>query len=150
MASKKRPLAVVVLLALLAFQGLSGVYGGVGLILDPTGVSLQIPQAWLEGTPFADYSIPGWILLVVLGLLPLFVFYLLLNRRPSCWFATGLVGVALVIWIGVEILMIGYQAQPPLQLIYGTVGMVMLILLLLASVKGYCSNTIAQAETDRS
>jgi membrane protein implicated in regulation of membrane protease activity len=64
--------------------------------------------------------------------------------------ATGLVGVALVIWIGVEILMIGYQAQPPLQLIYGTVGVVMLILLLLASVKGYCSNTIAQAETDRS
>jgi len=150
MASKKRPLAVVVLLALLAFQGLSGVYGGVGLILDPTGVSLQIPQAWLEGTPFADYSIPGWILLVVLGLLPLFVFYLLLKRRPYCWFATGLVGVALVIWIGVEILMIGYQAQPPLQLIYGTVGVVMLILLLLASVKGYCSNTIAQAETDRS
>ncbi|MBN1542151.1 hypothetical protein JW992_08370 [candidate division KSB1 bacterium] len=150
MASTKRPPAVVVLLALLAFQGLSGIFGGVGLVLDPTGESLQIPQIWLEGTPFADYTIPGWILLIVLGLLPLFVFYRLLKRRPFCWWSTGLVGVALVIWIGVEILMIGYQPQPPLQLIYGTVGLAILILLFLPSVKGYCLNTIAQAETARS
>jgi len=47
------------------------------------------------------------------------------------------VGVALLIWIGVEIAMIGYQSQPPLQLIYGLVGFFILIFTLLPSVKSY-------------
>lgn len=37
-------------------------------------------------------------------------------------------GLGLVIWIAVEIAMIGYQAEPPLQLIYGMLGLGLLAL----------------------
>lgn len=34
--------------------------------------------------------------------------------------------VALLLWLAVQIAVIGYQAEPPLQLIYGIVGAVIL------------------------
>ncbi len=46
-----------------------------------------------------------------------------------------IVGAVLIGWVGVEILIIGYHPQPPLQLIYGSVGLLILVLALLPSVK---------------
>jgi len=46
-----------------------------------------------------------------------------------------LVSVALIIWIGVEIWMVGYHTEPPLQLIYGLLGLILLVLVLMASVR---------------
>jgi len=134
---QSRPITVYLLVAALLFQGLSGVAGGIGLILDPSGRSLQLPLNWLEGSPFSDYLIPGWILLLVLGIFPLIVFYGLWRRQYWGWLGALLVGLALIIWIAVEILIIGYQPQPPLQLIYGTLGLIILILALLPGVQRY-------------
>jgi hypothetical protein len=122
---------------LMLFQGLSGILGGIGLIGDPSGRSLQIPLEWLEGSPFNNYMIPGIILLLILGLYPLIVFYGLLKRQSWSWFGALITSVALIIWIAVEILIIGYQPQPPLQLIYGAVGFIMLVLVLMPSVQMY-------------
>ncbi len=106
---------------------------------DPTGGILQIPVSWLEGSPFTDYLIPGLILLLVLGVFPLIVVYGLWTRLSWSWTAALLVGLALVIWIVVEILIIGYHHKPPLQLIYGLLGIVILVLVLLPSVRQYYS-----------
>jgi len=57
-----RPVSLYILLTIILFQGLSGMLGGLGLVLDPTGKSLSIPVAWLENSPFSDYLIPGLIL----------------------------------------------------------------------------------------
>lgn len=135
--NRSRPITVYLLMAALLFQGLSGVAGGFGLIRDPSGRSLQIPLNWLEGSPFTDYLIPGWILLVVLGILPLIVFYGLWRRQYWGWLGALVVGLALIIWIVVEILIIGYQPQPPLQLIYGSLGVIILVLALLPGVRRY-------------
>ncbi len=132
-----RSVALYLLMACLLFQGLSGVVGGVGLVADPSGEALQIPLSWLQGSPFDDYLIPGIILLFVLGIFPLIVVYGLWIRSAWSWLASLLVGIALIVWIGVEILIIGYQSQPPFQLIYGLLGMVIVILALLPSVRGY-------------
>ncbi len=122
---------------LILFQGLGGIWGGIGLILDPTGESMQIPLSWLNGSPFQDYLIPGIILFLILGLLPLLVLCGLWKKWSYSWYSSLLIGVALIIWIIVEIAIIGYQTQPPLQAVYGTVGLLLLILLFLPSVKDY-------------
>ena len=68
---------------------------------------------------------------------PLIVLYGLWVRRPWAWLAALGVGLALLVWITVEILIIGYHAQPPLQLIYGVLGIGIVVLDLLPSVRAY-------------
>lgn len=136
---RKRPVGLYLLMLVLLFQGLSGVAGGIGLISDPSGSTIKIPVEWLQGSPFNDYLIPGIILFTVLGIFPLAVLFGLWIGRSWSWFAALLVGLALIVWILVEILIIGYQPEPPLQLIYGIVGVIILVLVLLPSVKKHCT-----------
>jgi hypothetical protein len=124
-------------MTLIIFQGLSGLIGGVGLVIDPTGKSLQIPIEWLDNSPFHNYLIPGLILFIVLGFYPIVVFYGLLKNVNWSWFASLILGIALLIWIGVEILVIGYHSNPPLQLIYGLVGFFILVFALIPQVREF-------------
>jgi hypothetical protein len=136
-ARETRPVTAYLLMACMLFQGLSGLAGGFGLVMDPTGETLQIPLDWLAGSPFADYMIPGLVLFVVLGIFPLAVLYGLWTGRAWGWWGAVLVGVALMVWLLVEILIIGYQPQPPLQLIYGILGAAILVLAALPGVRKY-------------
>jgi hypothetical protein len=106
----------------LAFQGVTAVGGGAGLVADPSGELISIPQQWLRGSPFSDYLVPGLILLTVLGIGPLIVAAAVQRRRPWAKSAAFVVGVVLAGWLGIEILTIGYQPNPPLQLIYAIVA----------------------------
>jgi len=133
--SQSRPVSVYALIVLVLLQGLSGIAGGNGLVGDPSGESLQIPIEWLEGSPFNDYHIPGWILLIILGILPVITFFGLIRRQRWAWFASLIIAIGLMIWIAVEIMVIGYHHEPPLQLIYGLVGVLMLITTLLPIVR---------------
>lgn len=132
-----RPIAFYLLVAAVLLQALSGLAGGIGLVGDPSGANLGIPLEWLAGSPFADYWIPGIVLLVVLGIGPLLVVYALWWRPNWGWLGSLAVGVALIIWILVEIMVIGYQPQPPLQLIYGVLGILIVVLALLPQVRRY-------------
>jgi hypothetical protein len=131
----KRPIAPFLLLALLAIQGVSGLVGGALLIKDPTGGALKLPIEWLGTTPFSSYFVPGIILFSVLGLFPIVALFALSLRKSWAWYASVLVGIALMMWIGVEILLIGYHSEPPLQAIYGSIGVLILLLTSKSSVK---------------
>lgn len=136
-----KPISMIVLILLVLFQALSGLGGGVFLIADPTGETLNLPLSFLRNSPFPDYLIPGIILFTVLGVYPLIVSAGLWKRKYWGWFGSVLLGIALLIWIFVEIIMIGYQSEPPLQLIYGILGIVILFLGLLPSTKNYFIET---------
>jgi peptidoglycan/LPS O-acetylase OafA/YrhL len=114
--------------ATILLQGISGVAGGYALLADPSGDLIGLPLSWLEGTPFSDYFVPGFILFSVLGVCPLAVAWGLWRRRPWAWRGSLLVGTGLAIWILVEIVMIGYQPAPPLQAFYGSLSLVILSL----------------------
>lgn len=133
--SKSRPVGFYILAALIFFQAVSGLFGGGALVLDPTGSTLQMPLSLLKGSPFSNYLIPGIILFLVLGIFPSIVFYGLLRGKEWSGLGSVLVSLALIIWIGVEVAMVGYQSEPPLQLIYGLVGIALIILTQLKSVK---------------
>lgn len=132
---RARPAGVYLLAAGLLFQGLSGVVGGSALVMDPSGGLVRIPASWLDGSSFSDYLVPGLILLVVLGLFPLLALYGLWTRLLWAWHSALAVGVGLIVWIAVEILIIGYKSSPPLQLGYGLLGIGMLFTALLPSVR---------------
>lgn len=55
----------ITLAAIEGFTGLGAVGGGIAIL---TGAFNQwLPLAWLQGTPFSDYTIPGLALLVIIG-----------------------------------------------------------------------------------
>jgi hypothetical protein len=58
--------AIRIMLAVIeAIVGLGAIGGGIAIL---TGAFDQwLPLAWLQGTPFSDYTIPGVILLIVIG-----------------------------------------------------------------------------------
>ena len=56
----------IVLLVIEAFVGLSALGGGIA-ILQGVVFGFVLPLAWLAGTPFSDYTIPGLALVIVVG-----------------------------------------------------------------------------------
>lgn len=123
------------LTATILLQGVSGLVGGCALMADPSGALIGLPLVWLEGTPFSDYFVPGTILLTVLGVCPLVIGSGLWRGRSWAWYGSLLVGASLAIWILVEINMIGYQPDPPLQAFYGLLSLMILALSSVRSVR---------------
>jgi hypothetical protein len=96
--------------------------GGIALMLGPRGEIMPLPLSALKGSPFDTYFVPGLVLFGVLGLGSLAAALMVWLRHPLAPAATSVVGVALVIWIAVEIAIIGYSNDPPLQPIYLLLG----------------------------
>ena len=115
--SLSRPLSVKLLSFLLVFLGINGLIGGIPFLLAPDGHLLQMPFSHLKNTPFPDFTIPGLLLTIFLGLYPLAAAYGLW-RRPAwhwpevinpfrqhhwSWAGSLAAGVIAVIWIIVQI-----------------------------------------------
>ena len=146
-----RPLAPYLLLLLMFFQAVSGFFGGVTLLLKPDGSLMQFPPDQLARSPFANFLIPGLILLLLLGIYPAVVFYGLL-RRPDWKWADALnvhkevhwslthalyVGIILILWIDFEMMWISYSA---LQTIYGLRGVALVVLGLVPETRRFYAN----------
>jgi hypothetical protein len=135
-----------VLVFVLAFVGLGGMYGSLMMLADPSGARLGMTTDLLTHGPFSDYLFPGIVLLVFNGLLPLVVAYGLLVRpdwpaaerlnvyknRHWAWTYALYTGFGLCIWINVQLLMI--NAHSALQPVFGLVGVLILALALLPGV----------------
>lgn len=124
----KKTFTIYLLIIIVALEGISGLLGGLSLIIDPSGKLIGLPVGWLGGSFFPDYLIPGIILFAILGVFPLVALAGLINGTRRALIYARLVGYALVIWIGVEILIVGYKPDPPLQLICGIEGIIILFL----------------------
>ena len=76
---------------------------GLAFITDPSGRAMQLPQGWIEATPFGTYLIPGLYLVAVNGLAMLVAAALAIVRHPLAPWLTGALGAGMIIWIGVQI-----------------------------------------------
>lgn len=108
------------LAALLLFEAFGALYGGVSLVLSPDGTLLQMPPEWIQDTPFKNYLVPGIILTIVLGVIPVIVAYSLFFKPelpvPSWllvfprqhWSVSAAVycGGVMVAWINFQLLMV--------------------------------------------
>jgi hypothetical protein len=108
--------------------GVGAVGGGLALMAGPNGEILPLPVSALSGSPFASYFVPGAILFTILGLGPLAAAVLGWRRHPVAPLLTFAVGGALLIWLVVEIVVVGYANDPPLQAVYFGLGVVISLL----------------------
>jgi CHASE2 domain-containing sensor protein len=94
-------------------------------MLGPEGQILPLPVSLLRGSPFANYFMPGLVLFAGLGVGPLVAAGLVWRRHPRAPLIAIGVGIILLIWMGVEIAIIGYSNHPPLQPFYLAFGALM-------------------------
>lgn len=144
----RRPFALWLLLFCLLFLGLGGLYGGIAMLTDPTGGSLQLTEV-LPLLPISDFILPGVFLLFVMGLGPLFLTFALLarpewkwtqslsgwSRYHWAWTGTIGLGVILAIWLIVEGVLIGFEWA--IQYITAVDGFLIILLVLLPGVRKY-------------
>ena len=133
-----RTAAVWLLLALLLIQALGAIGGGIMLIADPHGEFSKLPVEDLAGSPFDSFLVPGMILLSVLGVFPLLAAIGLWLRKTWAWWAAGMVGCGLVIWIAVQATIIDFSW---LQAAYFVMGVLIVLAALPPSVRRYCDVT---------
>jgi peptidoglycan/LPS O-acetylase OafA/YrhL len=106
------------------FLSVGALGGGVALMLGSRGEIIPLPLSALEGSPFETYFAPGLILFCALGLGPLVAALLAWRQNPLAPMAALGVGAALLIWMAVEIAIVGYSNSPPLQPFYLLLGVV--------------------------
>ena len=90
-------------LGLLLFNGLMACWGASGLLQAPSGEHLDYDVAWLEPTPFTDYTWPAVILLVAIGLMSLLVAGLTFKRVPGYAWMIMFEGFVLLGWLAAEV-----------------------------------------------
>jgi len=114
------------LLTLLLFNGLSALFGGSLLIAAPDGSLLGLPLSLLARTPFRDFLLPGIILFTVLGLGSCIGWGLVYRRMWGAARWAQVVGLATVIWIITQVLMI--HGIDVLHVIYAATGVAIVVL----------------------
>jgi len=86
------------------------------LILSPSGRLMGMPLNMLHSSPFSNFLIPGIILFILLGCLPIILIYALIlkpkwrfpeyfnffNDMQWAWSYTVYISFALIIWIQTE------------------------------------------------
>ncbi len=137
------------LIFLLIFNAIGAYYGSFMLITDPTGVAIKLPPDMLRGAPFQDYFLPGIILFFANGILPtLAAIGLLRNRRLKPlpyfpylknyhwgWSLALLSGMVLLGWMVVQLVLLGYYSEFPIQAIMMVIGGLMTVLALSPSLR---------------
>jgi hypothetical protein len=91
---------------LLLLNGTGAIYGSYHLIVYPDGSSLQMNTAYLQGSPFHDYFIPGIILFALNGACSILVLAALLVKYPKAPLLVTGQGAILTGWIIVQVMMV--------------------------------------------
>jgi len=118
--SVPRPRWTWIAIVLELFTALGAIPVGIQLLMDTTGGLVGFPPGWIEATPFGSYLIPGIYLLLVNGVGMLVLAALSVRRHWTAPWLTGILGVGLMIWIGVQLLVMPESSF--LQAMFGVIG----------------------------
>jgi hypothetical protein len=99
----ERPTYAWLAIVLELFTAVAAIPVGWWFITDPSGRAMQLPEGWIEATPFGSYLVPGLYLFTVNGLGLLVLAALSIARHWIAPWLTGALGVGLIIWILVQL-----------------------------------------------
>lgn len=94
-------------LGILGFVALSAIPSGIIMIIFPQGDPINMPLSMLKGSPFNSFFWPGVMLLGVIGLGHAIVLVMGLKRLRLFEPAAAAMGLGLIIWLYVQVSMIG-------------------------------------------
>lgn len=121
-----RPVRIHALGGLLTTIAVAALAGGALLLLDPSGRLLGLSVADLGTAPFADYALPGTVLLILFGVLPIPVLIGLWRGRPWAREVAGMLGAALTVWVTAQV--IWFATLTPVQALVWVAGVLLLTL----------------------
>lgn len=102
--------------ALLTFGAINAFAGGYYGLSGAKGVPLE----WLAGSPFSDYFIPSLILFVIVGGVFSFAAIAVFRRSRLARISAFVAGIVVLVWIGVQLAIIGYVSwMQPMTLLAG-------------------------------
>ena len=148
---EKKPKSLIVLLFLLGFLSLGAFVGGIPLILDPSGAMLKMPISILDGSQLNSFLIPGIILSLVFGVIPIVILFALLKKPEWSWAQslnllsdmywgwtfTIYIGFGQIIWISIQTVII--NSATLVHLFYTLIGISIVAMALLAPIRAYFS-----------
>lgn len=112
--------------ALLTFGAINAFAGGYYGLSGAKGVPLE----WLAGSPFGDYFIPSLILFVVVGGVFSFAAMAAFMRSRLARVSAFIAGVIVLVWIAVQLAIIGYVSwMQPATLFAGVLVLILASLL---------------------
>jgi hypothetical protein len=107
--------------------GVGAVGGGFEVLRDAEGFGLD--PAWIAGSPFNDYRIPGLFLFVVIGGGMMVTAGLALWRSDLSRVAALTMGMVLALWLAIETAIVGWQGGPQAMLLLVCGGSVAVLIL---------------------
>ncbi len=110
----------IIEIGLLGFVALSAIVSGIIMMVFPRGIVKEMPVSMLEGSPFTDFFWPGLILSGVIGLGHFLALVMGLKRHRLFEPAAAAMGLGLIIWLFVQVNMIGGGHW--LQILYFALG----------------------------
>jgi hypothetical protein len=135
---------------ILAFLGLAS---GITFLVDPSGKAHGMDTTLLATTPIRAFTLVGLFFVTCYGILPVLATVGLWKlprwRRADAvnswtgqnwaWTATAATGVILIVWIALEVMLIGSPNGFPrfLQVMMALMGIVILALAILPRVRAY-------------
>jgi uncharacterized membrane protein len=126
MHRNSRPYTLWALIGCLLFLSISGLAGGIGLLMDSSGASLSLPDDLLANLPIDTYILPGLYLVLVYGLLSPVIAYGLWKRAAWAWGAAVVLSIILLGWIIGQFILWG--SPHIIQVVYFVLSLAMLIL----------------------
>lgn len=118
-----RPAYVWLAIVAEVFTALGAIPVGVMLLSDTSGGAVGLKSAWIEATPFGSYLLPGLYLLFVNGAGMLLLAALSIARHRFAPWLTAILGSGLVIWIGVQLVVLPEVSF--LQAMFGVIGLLL-------------------------
>ena len=130
----------MVLICLLVFLAIGGLFGGIVLTISPSGQLLKLPLDILKYSPFNDFLIPGIFLLVFMGILPIIIAVglftgfdckickILCFNKKRHWSINFSMYVGIILMLFETIQVILFRSISFLHIIYFILGVVILIL----------------------
>ena len=110
--SRKRRWALEVILGILGVQAF---YGGVQLIRD----AFAFPVDWLDPLPFDSWVIPGFLLMLLIGVPSFALLGMYVAENAAADPLTIAFGLGVMAWIGVQLFFVPFFFLQPLVFVLG-------------------------------
>jgi uncharacterized membrane-anchored protein len=157
-----RPVTVLLIIVLEVILAILGFFSGISFLQDPSGGTHGMDTSILVTTPISDFTPVGLFFLVCYGILPSLAIYGLWKlprwrwtdafnkwtRENWAWTATVVIGVILIVWIAVEVALIGSPTGLPrfLQVSMAVLGVVFIALAMLPRVRTYAKSQVVASK----